>query len=128
MSWQPYVDTSLVGSGKIVAGAIVGHDGSVWAASPSIASKVTAEETKKLVTAFGDPNGIRSEGFRVAGTKYITIMSTDREIYGKSGASGICCCKTKQAVVVGLYDEKTVSGEAAKIVGALGDYLISVNY
>ena len=55
-------------------------------------------------------------------------MSTDREIYGKSGQNGICCVKTKQAVVVGLYDEKTVSGEAAKVVGGLSDYLISVNY
>lgn len=55
-------------------------------------------------------------------------MSNDREIYGKAGAGGVCCSKTKQAVVVGVYDEKTVSGEAAKIVGSLGDYLISVNY
>lgn len=122
------MDSSLVGSGKIVAGAILGHDGSVWAASPSIAPKLTGEETKRLLTAFADPTAIRAEGFRIADTKYITIMSTDREIYGKAGACGICCVKTKQAVVVGLYDEKTVSGEAAKIVGSLGDYLVSVNY
>jgi profilin len=126
MAWQPYVDSSLVGSGKICAGAILGHDGSVWAASPSL--NLTAAETQKLTAAFLDPSGIRSEGFRVSGTKYITIMSTDKEIYGKAGACGICCVKTKQAIVVGLYDEKTVSGEAAKVVGGLGDYLISVNY
>ena len=126
MAWQPYVDSSLVGSGKICAGAILGHDGSVWAASPTLT--ITPEESKKLTSAFLDPTSIRSEGFRVSGTKYITIMSTDREIYGKAGQNGICCVKTKQAVVVGLYDEKTVSGEAAKVVGGLSDYLISVNY
>lgn len=126
MAWQPYVDSSLVGSGKICAGAILGHDGSVWASSPSL--NLNPTETQKLTSAFLDPSGIRSEGFRVSGTKYITIMSTDKEIYGKAGACGICCVKTKQAVVVGLYDEKTVSGEAAKVVGGLGDYLISVNY
>ena len=126
MAWQPYVDSSLVGSGKICAGAILGHDGSVWASSPSL--NLTPEETKKLTSAFLDPTGIRAEGFRVSGTKYITIMSTEREIYGKAGAWGICCVKTKQAVVVGIYDETTGSGEAAKVVGNLGDYLISVNY
>lgn len=126
MAWQPYVDSSLVGSGKICAGAILGHDGSIWAASPSLT--LTPTETQKLTAAFLDPAAIRSEGFRVSGTKYITIMSTEREIYGKAGACGICCVKTKQAVVVGIYDEKTISGEAAKIVGGLGDYLISVNY
>lgn len=128
MSWQPYVDNSLVGSGKITSGAILGHDGSVWAASPSIAQKLTGEETKRLVTAFANPSIVRQEGFKIAGVKYIVILSNDREIYGKSGAAGICCVKTKQAVVVGLYDENTVSGEAAKIVGSLGDYLIGVNY
>jgi len=128
MSWQPYVDNSLVGSGKITAGAILGHDGSVWAASSSIAQKLSSEETKCLVTAFSDPSAIRQGGFKVAGVKYIVILSNDREIYGKCGATGICCVKTKQAVIVGLYDEKTVSGEAAKVVGSLGDYLIGVNY
>lgn len=128
MAWQPYVDSSLVGSGKIASGAILGHDGSIWAASPSLSSSLKPEETKKLTAAFTDPSGIRSEGFRIGGTKYITIMSTDKEIYGKAGAGGICCVKTKQAIVVGLYDEKMISGEAAKVVGGLGDYLISVNY
>ena len=126
MAWQPYVDSSLVGSGKICAGAILGHDGSIWAASPSLS--LTPTETQKLTAAFLDPSAIRSEGFRIAGTKYITIMSTDKEIYGKAGACGICCVKTKQAIVVGLYDEKMISGEAAKVVGGLSDYLISVNY
>lgn len=126
MAWQPYVDSSLVGSGKICAGAILGHDGSIWAASPSLTLSPT--ETQKLTAAFLDPTAIRSEGFRISGAKYITIMSTEKEIYGKAGGSGICCVKTKQAVVVGLYDEKMVSGEAAKVVGGLADYLISVNY
>ena len=125
-AWQPYVDSSLVGSGKIYAGAILGHDGSIWAHSPSL--NLTPTETQTLTSAFLDPSGIRAEGFRIAGTKYITILSNEKEIYGKAGACGICCVKTKQAVVVGLYDEKTVSGEAAKVVGGLADYLVSVNY
>ena len=126
MAWQPYIDSSLVGSGKISSGAILGLDGSIWASSPSLS--LTPAETRTLTSAFLDPTPIRSEGFRLSGTKYITIMSTEREIYGKAGACGVCCVKTKQAVVVGLFDEKMISGEAAKIVGGLSDYLISVNY
>lgn len=126
MAWQPYVDSSLVGSGKISAGAILGHDGSIWASSPSLS--MTPEETKTLTSAFLDPTKIRSEGFKISGVKYITIMSTDKEIYGKLGLCGIFCVKTGRAVVVGLYDDKMVSGEASKVVGSLADYLISVNY
>jgi profilin len=127
MAWQPYVDSSLLGTGKIVAGAILGHDGSIWAASPTL-SALSAAETSTLLSAFKDPAKVRSEGFKLAGSKYITIVSNDREVYGKAGGGGVCCVKTGQTVVVGVYDEKTVSGEAAKIVGSLGDYLISVNY
>ena len=31
MSWQAYVDTNMVGTGKILKAAIYGHDGSLWA-------------------------------------------------------------------------------------------------
>jgi profilin len=33
MSWQAYVDTNLVGTGKIAKAAIIGQDGSSWACS-----------------------------------------------------------------------------------------------
>lgn len=36
MSWQPYIDTNLLGSGKLTEAAILGHDGSVWAESNNI--------------------------------------------------------------------------------------------
>jgi profilin len=36
--------------------------------------------------------------------------------------------KTKQAVLIGVYDQATQPGEATKIVEGLADYLISVNY
>lgn len=38
------------------------------------------------------------------------------------------CVKTKQAVLVAMYDEPTQFGEATKVVESLADYLISVNY
>ena len=33
MSWQAYVDTNLIGTGKVQRAAIFGHDGSCWATS-----------------------------------------------------------------------------------------------
>lgn len=36
--------------------------------------------------------------------------------------------KTKQAIIVGVYNDKAQPGEAAKIVEGLADYLISVSY
>ena len=39
MSWQAYVDTNLVGTGKIVNAAIIGHDGNTWATSKGFAVK-----------------------------------------------------------------------------------------
>jgi profilin len=38
------------------------------------------------------------------------------------------CVKTKQAILIGVYDEPIQFGEATKVVEALADYLISVNY
>jgi profilin len=38
------------------------------------------------------------------------------------------CVKTKQAVLIGMYEEPIQFGEATKVVEALADYLISVSY
>jgi profilin len=36
MSWQAYIDSSMLGTGKVKAGAIIGlADGAIWAKSPN---------------------------------------------------------------------------------------------
>jgi hypothetical protein len=40
----------------------------------------------------------------------------------------VVCVKTKQAILIGVYDQSTQPGEATKVVEALADYLISVAY
>lgn len=64
----------------------------------------------------------------VAGEKYIALNCNDRSVYGKKGAGGVICVKTKQCVLIAVYSDKTQPGEATKVVEALADYLISVNY
>ena len=56
------------------------------------------------------------------------LRADDRSIYGKQGANGVVCVKTKQAVLIGAYQEGIQPGEATKVVEQLADYLISVNY
>lgn len=44
------------------------------------------------------------------------------------GKAGVCCIKTKQAILVAHYPETVQPGEAAKVAEQLGDYLIGVGY
>ena len=46
----------------------------------------------------------------------------------KKGSGGVVCVKTKQAVLIGMYDDGIQPGECTKVVETLADYLISVNY
>ncbi|KAI9355112.1 profilin [Zopfochytrium polystomum] len=126
MSWQAYVDNNLVGTGKITKAAIYGQDGTPWAISAGFS--VSPQEVTALIGGFTDPSALRAGGLHISGVKYFTLRADDRSIYGKQGASGAICVKTKQAVLVALYAEPTQPGEATKTVEALADYLISVNY
>ncbi|KAI8894928.1 profilin [Globomyces pollinis-pini] len=126
MSWQAYVDTNLVGTGKVSRAAIHGHDGSLWATSKGFT--VSPTEIQSIVGAFKDAGGVRANGLLVGGVKHIAIRADDRSVYGKKGTSGVACVKTKQAILIAMYDEPVQPGECTKVVEALADYLISVNY
>jgi len=52
----------------------------------------------------------------------------ERSIYGKKGSGGVVCVKTKQAVLIALYEDPTQPGEATKVVESLADYLISCQF
>jgi len=127
MSWQSYVDQSLLSTGKVSKAAIHGHDGNVWATSTGFA--VTQDEVKKIVEAYKDPTGIQANGLFLAGVKYTYLRSMDNEIYCKKGSDNGCCIvKTPQAVIVGVYEAGMQGGDANKVVGALGDYLKNSGY
>lgn len=130
MSWQAYVDSSLLGSKKVTKAAIFSAAGdSVWATSADFVIK--PEEIKPLVAAFGN-GGKMAElfgtGFHIAGIKYITIKAEENQIYGKKDKTGIVCVKTAQAILVAYYDENIQPGQAASTVEALADYLRGVGY
>merc|ERR1711916_43119 len=126
MSWQEYVDSQLVGTGHVTNAAIVGLDGSLWAASAGF--NVTPQDGQSLAQAFNDASGIFSNGIHCGGVKYMTIKADNRSIYGKKGAGGIACVKTNQAILIGAYDENIQPGQCATVVEKLADYLIENSY
>ncbi|KAI1074955.1 profilin [Whalleya microplaca] len=131
MSWQAYVDSSLVATGHIDKAAIISVAGdSVWATSSGFT--VQPAEMKNLVailTASGDAiDKAHADGVHVAGERYVVTRIEDRSVYGRQGRTGIVVVKTKQAVIVGHYAENQVVGNATQTVEALADYLIKVGY
>ncbi|RDB16497.1 Profilin [Hypsizygus marmoreus] len=126
MSWQSYVDTNLVGSGKVSKAAIIGLQGGVWAASPGYT--ISTEEQNALIKGYGNPAGLFASGFRLGGEKFFTVQVNDRSIYGKKQADGVAIVKTKQAILVAEYAAPIQAGESTPTVENLADYLISVGY
>ncbi|KAG7088215.1 hypothetical protein E1B28_012232 [Marasmius oreades] len=126
MSWQEYVDTNLVGSGKVSRAAIIGLAGSVWACTPGFT--LSAEEQRAIVNGFSQPDAVQTSGLRLAGQKYFTISANSQSIYLKQKADGAVLVKTKQAVLVAEYKAPIQAGEATPVVEQLGDYLRGVNY
>ncbi|KZT38274.1 Profilin/allergen [Sistotremastrum suecicum HHB10207 ss-3] len=126
MSWQAYVDTNLLGSGKVNRAAILGQKGGVWAASSSYT--LSAQEQAAAVKLFADPAQAQANGVRLGGQKFFVINANERSVYGKKGGSGCVLVKTKQAVLVAEYDPPTQQTECTTIVEGLADYLIGVSY
>ncbi|MFH8574101.1 profilin [Streptomyces sp. NPDC017993] len=126
MSWQAYVDTSLIGTGRITQATILGHDGNAWAQSTGF--HITPQEGAALAAGFVDNNAIRANGFYMGGQRYFTLRADGRSIYGKQGNNGISAVKTTQAIVVGAYEAPIQPGESATEVEKLADYLINLGY
>ncbi|PHH92525.1 hypothetical protein CDD83_7022 [Cordyceps sp. RAO-2017] len=131
MSWQAYVDTSLVASGHVDKGAIVSAAGdSSWANSTDFQLK--PEEMKAISAIVGGDSAAKDKAFAdglfVAGSRYVMARAEDRSIYARSGRIGVAIAKTKQAIVVGHHGEAQNAGNATSTVENLADYLIGQGY
>ncbi|KAI0908082.1 profilin [Ustulina deusta] len=137
MSWQQYIDSSLVGSGHIDKAAIVSAAGdSVWAISAGFT--IPAPELKTIVAILAAAENdkadqtpvstAQSEGLYVGGSRYVVARVDGRSIYARQGRTGICISKTKQAFIVAHHSETQVAGNASSTTEALADYLIKAGY
>jgi len=136
MSWQAYVDTSLVGSGHIDQGAIVSAAGdSIWAQTSGFNIKM--DEIKAIADVYNSDNARNAaygNGLRVAGEAYTVLRIEERTILLRAKDPekvkiGVCIAKTTQAILIGHYDgEKVQPGNANQAVQSLADYLIKSGY
>ncbi|KAK3724125.1 profilin, required for normal timing of actin polymerization in response to thermal stress [Vermiconidia calcicola] len=136
MSWQDYVDKSLVGTGNLDRAAIFNSEGnSVWATSAGFT--VTPKEMQEVVTAYKDKGTegvkqVQSTGLHIAGERFVVIKADDRSMYGKKdetqGREGVVIVKTAQAILVAHYPEDIQPGAAANTVEQLADYLLKVGF
>ncbi|WP_329448228.1 profilin (plasmid) [Streptomyces sp. NBC_01426] len=122
MSWQDFVDNDLVGTGKVRQGAIIGFDGNMWAASPNF--RFLAGEGAAIVKLCNTPENYLA-GVTVVGVRYLGAKGDTRSVVARKSATGVILAKTKQAVVIGRYDESQNPGEAQLTVEKLADYLIA---
>eukprot|EP00300_Choanocystis_sp_HF-7_P021732 c20825_g1_i1.p1 GENE.c20825_g1_i1~~c20825_g1_i1.p1 ORF type:complete len:138 (+),score=34.45 c20825_g1_i1:1-414(+) len=124
MSWQSYVDDQLVAKGNVTHGAIIGHDGSIWAKSARLAL------TESVAAAAIFTNSEMS--VTLAGEKYQVLRKNLDEdtpfIICKKKEGGAVLAKTGQAVIIGIFEGEQQPGNASNDVLNVGDYLLSSGY
>jgi len=127
MSWQAYIDSSLVGTGTVDKAAIYAKAGdSTWAISPGF--QLSGPEVLAICHGFDNNDAVNSNGIKIAGQKYITIRADDKVLQGRKGEEGVVCTRTTKAVLVAHYPAGQQAGEVTKVVLALGDYLSNLGY
>merc|ERR1712166_1294756 len=89
--------------------------GSGWVV-PSDGSNVTAAECKTIIDNISNQSNFQMSGIRAGGLKYMFLSCTDSIVRGKKVLGGIHCAKSKNTLIVGIYDDPTQPGTAAVAV------------
>ncbi|KAI5067585.1 hypothetical protein GOP47_0018113 [Adiantum capillus-veneris] len=133
MSWDAYVDDHLMCAfptgNTLTSAAIIGLDGSVWAASSKF-PEIKTDEVTAIVNAFNSDGGeLAQRGLFIGGAKYLVVQGEQGVVIrGKKGAGGVTIKKTNLCMVFGIYDEPVTGGECNSVVEKLGDYLVDQGY
>ena len=152
-TWQPFIDSMLIGKGSVAEAIICSKvDGKVWASSKGLQllqyeAEVTQEdgsdkmtpidEGKAIVTLMNSAAGTRpSGGIRIGQTKFQFLKGFDDDnagcltVYGKKSRGGCCIVATKKAIVITTFDEG--AGHTATACNAavsdLAKYLATLGY
>ncbi|PVF98739.1 profilin, partial [Serendipita vermifera] len=122
-----YVETNLVGTGKVSQAAILGiKQKAIWGQQKDEAKRV--KEISKAVDAFNNLEATRTAGVTISGVRYIVTVAEENLIRGMKGQHGCILVKTTQTVLVALYDNNVQAQECSAVVEGLGAYLRSVNF
>mmetsp|Transcript_6551 Transcript_6551/g.15154 ORF Transcript_6551/g.15154 Transcript_6551/m.15154 type:complete len:128 (+) Transcript_6551:54-437(+) len=127
MSWQQYVDDSLIATGHVTSAVIIGHDGAMWAQSADLTA-VTAAELSAIAAASANPASVAGGKLTLAGIPYMVLRGDESTIYCRKGQTGLSIARSNLAVIVGVYDEKIQAGDCNSAVEKLCDYLKENDY
>eukprot|EP00761_Pharyngomonas_kirbyi_P010633 gb/GECH01010654.1/.p1 GENE.gb/GECH01010654.1/~~gb/GECH01010654.1/.p1 ORF type:complete len:125 (+),score=20.45 gb/GECH01010654.1/:1-375(+) len=119
MSWQDYVDYNLLGTGRVKEAAMIGVDGSIWAASKDF----NVSEAPQIVDAFKNPQKIYTNGIWINEIQYFPLRVDDSVIYAKKNKKGVAISKTEQSIIIGVYDENIQPASCNATVEGLADFL-----
>ena len=110
MSWEVYINNCLINkkykghnyTNVLTDAAIIGHDGTEWAATSGIAVK--PEEVKKLHEFFKQSDN-NTPSIIVGGKKYHVIhYEAGKFVYLKNYGGGATIAPTKKVFIIGIYN------------------------
>ncbi|CUG80391.1 profilin, putative, partial [Bodo saltans] len=108
MSWQQYIDDSLIGSGHMHSACIIGlADGSYWAYGGTYIPQ--PDEVAQILAILKEPTKLQVGGVTIASQKFLGLRGDTKHFIFKKGGAGGCVYVSKQTAVVGIYGDP--SGE-----------------
>ena len=83
-------------------------------------------EAQAFAKGVTDPTPFYGSGLKIEGVKFTFLRGDgERSLYGKKGSDAGCCIvKTKQCVIVAVYEGGIQAGQCNTVVEKLADYLI----
>lgn len=126
MSWQQYTDTLVNDRGLSKAALFSRQGDSVWAETGGL--NLADGELQKLIHGFDDPSDLQASGAHLEGRKYYYLRSDEKSIYLRAQEDGAVAVRTKQAIVLGLYQAPSLGPVVTAAVERYADYLISQGY
>ena len=127
MSWQSYAD-GLVQQGLLSA-ALLGFNGSLWAATPrSDLEKTDGPTGQLLVEHFQKPSEFVKHGIVTGNNKvYLFIRNSERSVLGKIGMECLLLVRCGKCVILGTFLQTDLS-HCSALMERLADYLVSVGF
>lgn len=117
----------MVATGHVDKGAIWSIAGdSKWAGSGGF--DVSPKELQAIIAGFTNPAALWAGGIHLGGVKYVTTKAEGRSLYGRKDRDGIVIVKTRQAILIGHYNEHQIAGNCATTIENLADYLEKLGY
>lgn len=113
-------------SGAVKHALIAGFDGNIWAKNDAFCP--SEEEMCKVFRGFADKTPLQMNGMHIGGERYVYLSGDDKIIRAKKGKIGLHCMKTKQALILALYEDPIQPQQCATVVEKLGEYLESCGY